>query len=35
MRQGQQQALGFGRSKARLYSIERPPITFADVAGED
>ncbi len=35
MRQGQQTALGFGRSKARLYNIERPPITFADVAGED
>jgi cell division protease FtsH len=30
-----QGALGFGRSKARLYDIERPPVTFADVAGED
>jgi cell division protease FtsH len=32
---GQQGALGFGRSKARLYDLERPPVTFADVAGED
>ena len=35
MQRGQQNALGFGRSKARLYQAERPPITFADVAGED
>ena len=35
MRQGQQTALGFGRSKARLYQADRPPVTFADVAGED
>jgi cell division protease FtsH len=35
MQQGQQSALGFGRSRARLYSMERPPVTFADVAGED
>lgn len=35
MQQGQQSALGFARSKARLYQAERPPVTFADVAGED
>jgi cell division protease FtsH len=35
MRQGQQTALGFGRSKARVYQLERPTVTFADVAGED
>jgi cell division protease FtsH len=35
VRQGQQTALGFGRSKARVYSLERPTVTFADVAGED
>ena len=35
MQQGQQAALGFGRSRARLYQAERPPVTFADVAGED
>src|SRR5579859_315478 len=32
-RQGQQTALGFGQSKAKLYSSERPGITFKDVAG--
>ena len=31
---GQQQGLfGFGQSRARLYSAERPSTTFADVAG--
>jgi cell division protease FtsH len=35
MRQGQQTALGFGRSPARLYHADRPPVTFSDVAGED
>ncbi|HVB96833.1 MAG TPA: ATP-dependent zinc metalloprotease FtsH [Chloroflexota bacterium] len=35
MQRGQQSALGFGRSKARLYQLDRPSITFADVAGED
>ncbi|MGH2460348.1 MAG: ATP-dependent zinc metalloprotease FtsH [Chloroflexota bacterium] len=35
MQKGQQGALGFGKSKARLYQAERPPVTFADVAGED
>ncbi len=34
-RQGQQNALGFGQSKAKLYSSERPGITFKDVAGVD
>ncbi|HVC33716.1 MAG TPA: ATP-dependent zinc metalloprotease FtsH [Chloroflexota bacterium] len=35
IQKGQQGALGFGKSKARLYETERPPVTFADVAGED
>ncbi|MGH2459545.1 MAG: ATP-dependent zinc metalloprotease FtsH [Chloroflexota bacterium] len=35
MQRGQQNALGFGRSKARLYQVERSRVTFADVAGED
>jgi len=35
MQRGQQSALGFGRSKARLYQMERSRVTFADVAGED
>jgi cell division protease FtsH len=35
MSQGQQSALGFGRSKPRVYQMERPPVTFGDVAGED
>jgi cell division protease FtsH len=35
LQKGQQSALGFGRSKARLYDVERPRVTFADVAGED
>ncbi len=34
-RQGQQTAMGFGQSKAKLYSSERPGITFRDVAGVD
>jgi len=33
---GQQQGIfGFGKSKAKLYSEERPGTTFADVAGVD
>jgi cell division protease FtsH len=35
IQQGQRTALGFGRSRARRYEAERPPVTFADVAGED
>jgi len=35
MQQGQQSALGFGRSRARVYNAEKPPVTFSDVAGED
>src|SRR5947209_9002925 len=35
MRGQQQGILGFGQSKARLYSEERPSTTFADVAGVD
>jgi cell division protease FtsH len=35
IQKGQQGTLGFGRSRARLYDVERPPVTFADVAGED
>jgi cell division protease FtsH len=35
IQQGQQSALGFGRSRARLYEAERPSVTFADVAGAD
>jgi cell division protease FtsH len=31
---GQQNMFGFGGSKARLYTQEKPSITFADVAGE-
>lgn len=26
---------GFGRTQAREYTVERPPVTFADVAGQD
>src|SRR5205823_736522 len=33
MRGQQQRLFGFGQSKARLYSEERPSTTFADVAG--
>ncbi len=32
---GQQSIFGFGGSRARLYNQERPPVTFADVAGEE
>ena len=35
MQKGQHNAFGFGRSKARLYQSVGPPVTFADVAGED
>jgi cell division protease FtsH len=35
VQQGQQGALGFGRSRARVYTEERPRVTFDDVAGED
>jgi cell division protease FtsH len=31
---GQQNMFGFGGSKARLYTQEKPSVTFADVAGE-
>ena len=34
-RQQQQGVFGFGRSKAKLYTEERPHTTFADVAGVD
>jgi len=37
-RQAQRQQgglLGFGRTRARRYSAETPPVTFADVAGAD
>lgn len=34
-RRGQQTLFGFGGSKARLYDVERPGITFAEVAGEE
>jgi cell division protease FtsH len=32
---GGQQAMSFGRSRARLFSGNRPSVTFADVAGVD
>jgi cell division protease FtsH len=32
---GQQSMFGFGSSRARVYSQERPKVTFADVAGEE
>jgi cell division protease FtsH len=38
MRQGQgsnSQAMSFGKSRARLFSSNRPTVTFADVAGVD
>ena len=35
MGRGQQNVMGFGRSKARQNDPERPQVTFADVAGED
>lgn len=31
---GQQNVFSFGRSRARVYDVERPRVTFADVAGE-
>ncbi|MGH2441790.1 MAG: ATP-dependent zinc metalloprotease FtsH [Chloroflexota bacterium] len=34
-RQQQQGVFGFGKSKAKLYTEERPSTTFADVAGVD
>ena len=33
MRSGQDQALGFGRSRAKTFNIDRPVVTFEDVAG--
>ncbi len=33
MRSGQDQALGFGRSRAKTVAIDRPLVTFDDVAG--
>jgi len=33
MRSGQDQALGFGRSRAKTVAIDRPMVTFEDVAG--
>jgi cell division protease FtsH len=35
MRAGQDQAMGFGRTKARTIQIDRPVVTFEDVAGTD
>src|SRR5690606_33137915 len=35
MGRGQQNVLGFGRSRARTHDPERPQVTFADVAGEE
>ena len=32
---GNNQTLGFGRSKARLFMVNRPTVTFSDVAGVD
>lgn len=32
---GQQNVFSFGRSRARVYDVERPQVTFADVAGEE
>ena len=34
-RQQQGNIFGFGQSRARRYNEERPPVTFADVAGEE
>src|SRR5450759_4554686 len=31
---GAQSMFGFGGSKARLYNLEKPGVTFADVAGQ-
>ncbi len=33
MRSGQDQAMGFARSRAKLANIDRPAVTFDDVAG--
>ncbi len=33
MRGGQDQALGFGRSRARVVNVDNPVVTFNDVAG--
>jgi cell division protease FtsH len=33
MRNGQDQAMGFGRSRAKMANIDRPTVTFDDVAG--
>jgi cell division protease FtsH len=35
MTRGQQNVLGFGKSRAKTHDPERPQVTFADVAGED
>ena len=35
MSRGQQNVLGFGRSRAKMYDAERPRVTFSDVAGEE
>ncbi|MBI3977348.1 MAG: ATP-dependent metallopeptidase FtsH/Yme1/Tma family protein [Chloroflexi bacterium] len=35
MAQAQGGVFGFGQSRARLYTAERPNVTFADVAGQD
>jgi cell division protease FtsH len=35
MQRSQQGIFGFGGSKPRLYDVERPKVSFADVAGED
>jgi cell division protease FtsH len=32
---GGRDALRFGESKARIYDVKRPDVTFADIAGED
>ncbi|MCC6904537.1 MAG: ATP-dependent zinc metalloprotease FtsH [Anaerolineae bacterium] len=33
MRSGQDQAMSFGRSRARMINVDTPVVTFADVAG--
>jgi cell division protease FtsH len=35
LRTGQRMALGIGQSRARVYSEERPKVSFADVAGNE
>ncbi len=32
---GNNQALSFGKSRARMFSGDKPTVTFADVAGVD